>query len=310
MSKREPIFKIAFLHPQYWPIWLGIGLLRLLIFLPYQIQVILGKGVGRLGFYLAPKKRQIAEINLRLCLSERSPEQRLQILRKSFESAGIALFETAMAWWGTDKRVKSLLHQFNGLEHIRRAQAEGRGVLLFIAHFTPLHLAGRLLADYFPFTAMSRRNKNPVLDAIMTSGMSAHCQQAVVHGGVKQLLRKLKDQQIIWYAADLNVRRQQGIFIPFFGIPAATVSLTSRLARATNAAVIPFFFHRRADGCGYDCTIYPALENYPTQDIRADTLIINQIQEAAIRKQPEQYLWAYKRFKTRPEGEPSLYENA
>lgn len=284
--------------------------MRLLILLPFSWQVAIGRLLGRLGVWLAPSKRHIAKTNLKLCLSELTDAERARILRKSFESAGIALFESAMAWWGSEKRVKKLLHSVTGLEHIEKAQAEEKGVLLFIAHLTPLHMAGRFLSQHFSFTAMSRHNKNKCLDAIMHSGMSAHCDQVDVRGGVKQLLRKLKKKEIIWYAPDLNVRRQQAVFVPFFGIPAATVSVTSRMAQATGAAVIPFFFHRREDGLGYDLVIYPELDNYPTGDVIEDTRRISAIQEAAILKQPEQYLWAYKRFKTRPEGEQSIYENA
>lgn len=284
--------------------------MRLLILLPFGVQTRIGKFIGRLAVWLAPKKRHIAQTNLKLCFPDKTDAERRQILVDSFESAGIGLFESTMAWWASDKRIQPLLHSISGVEHIHQAQAQGKGVLLFIAHFTSLHMAGRFLSKHCEFTAMSRNNKNKLLDAIMISGMSAHCDQAFVRGGVKQLLRQLKQRKVIWYAPDLNVRRHQAVFVPFFGIPAATVSVTSRLAQNTDAAVIPFFFHRRDDGKGYDLTIYPPLENYPTDDVVADTTTISQIQEAAIKQQPGQYLWAYKRFKTRPEGEPSIYENA
>lgn len=294
-------------RPKYWITWFGVGLMACLIRLPYRVQMAIGRFFGRVAYYVVWKERHFASVNVRLCFPDLPCREQKRLVKRSFESVGMGLFETALAGWGSDKQIESLIHSIEGLEHIEAALKEGKGVLLFISHFATLHIAGRMLARDVPFTAMYKGHKNRFYNQIMASGLSKHCEKLVHRSSVKDLIRALKQNKVVWYAPDLNVREDQGIFVPFFGNPACTVTVTARMSKATGAKVIPFNFHRREDGRGYDLKVHPILEEYPTGDVYEDTARIAHIQEAFVRAQPEQYFWLYKRFKTRPRGEEDVY---
>lgn len=294
-------------HPRNWPFWLLIGLLWLLAHLPYKLAVTIGKYLGRLIYRIGGKARRTASINLSLCFPELSTAARELLLLQNFEATGISLIETAFAWWGAQPKLQPLL-QVHGLEHLTAALAKGNGVIMCSAHFLTLELAGRLLAAQQPFAVIYRPQKNPVLDTFAKQNRRRIYQQIIARGDLRAMLRLLKNNGIVWYTPDIDAGRKNSIFVPFFNVPAATITATSRLAQRSNAAVLPAFPIRRKDNSGYDVYIHPPLENYPTADPEQDAMRINQIIEAAVRQAPEQYLWQYKRFKTRMGNEARFYD--
>lgn len=151
------------LHPRYWIYWLAAGILWGLSCLPLRWQYALGCGIGDLLHALGKHRRRIARVNVDLCFPELSATARTQMVRAHFRSLGLALFETALSWWGSDRRVKKLA-RIEGLEHLKRATAQGKGALLVSAHFTQLELVGRLLTLFHPIAAMYRPNENPVIE--------------------------------------------------------------------------------------------------------------------------------------------------
>jgi KDO2-lipid IV(A) lauroyltransferase len=178
---------------------------------------------------------------------------------------------------------------------------------LLSAHLTSMEMGGRLLSMFHPFHPLYRKHKNPVFELVMHRSRSNHTDKAIERGDMRGMMRSLKQNVAIWYAPDQNYGSEQSIFVNFFGQPASTITATSRLAGIYGSPVVPFFQQRLPNNQGYKLTIYPALENFPTEDIAADTQRINNIIEAEIRKMPEQYLWSHRRFKTRPEGMESVY---
>ncbi|MBV2132817.1 lipid A biosynthesis lauroyl acyltransferase [Pseudomonas sp. MAP12] len=304
----RPRFRAAFLHPRFWLLWLGLGLLWLVVQLPYKALLKLGRALGALMLLGARSRRHIAARNLELCFPELSASERARLLRENFASSGIAFFEMAMSWWWPRARLARLAH-VEGLEHLQAAQREGQGVILMSLHFTTLEIGAALLGQRHTIDGMYREHKNPLFDYIQRHGRERHNldASAIERDDVRAMLKVLRAGHAIWYAPDQDYGRKQSIFVPLFGVPAATVTATSKFARLGKARVIPFTQQRLADGSGYRLTIHPPLQDFPGASEEADCLRINQWVEQAVRVCPEQYLWAHRRFKTRPEGEPKLY---
>ncbi|AYC32230.1 lipid A biosynthesis lauroyl acyltransferase [Pseudomonas cavernae] len=304
----RPRFRSYFLHPRFWLMWLGLGLLWLLVQLPYPLLLRLGRGLGVLMYSLAVSRRQIAARNLELCFPELSVAERKRLLQENFASTGIAFFEMAISWWWPKKRLRRLAH-IEGLEHLKQAQAEGQGVILMAVHFTTLEIGAALLGQQHTIDGMYREHKNPLFDYLQRSGRERHNLDAtaVERDDVRGMLKLLRAGRAIWYAPDQDYGPKQSLFTPLFGIQAATVTATSKFARLGRARVLPFTQLRLADDSGYRLVVHPPLADFPGESEETDCLRINQWVESAIRACPEQYLWAHRRFKTRPEGEPKLY---
>ena len=301
-------FDIAFLHPRYWLLWLGLAFLWLLIQLPYVFLLGLGRALGAVMLRFASSRRHIVTRNLELCFPELSELERAQLVRDNFASMGIAFFEMAMSWWWPKKRLRSLV-QVEGLGHLQDAEVQGQGVILMAIHFTTLEIGAALLGQRHTIDGMYRAHKNPVFDYVQRRGRERHNADAhaIEREDVRGMLKVLRQGRAIWYAPDQDYGPKQSLFIPLFGVPAATVTATSKFAKLGRAQVIPMTQTRLQHGKGYLIKISPPLANFPGDSDEQDCLRINQWVEQAISEQPEQYLWAHRRFKTRPEGEAKLY---
>lgn len=303
----RPQFRAYFLHPRFWPLWLGLGLLWLVALLPYRVLMLLGRGLGALMYRLARSRREIAARNLELCFPELSAAERERLLRENFASTGMTFFEMAISWWWPAARLRRL-GKVEGLEHLLQAQADGQGVILMALHFTTLEMGGGLLALQHDMYGMYRAHKNPLFDFVQRNGREQRLLGVIERDDVRGMLKLLRAGGVIWYAPDQDYGAQRSLFVPLFGVPAATVTATSKFARLGKARVIPFTQERLADGSGYRVVVHPPLADFPSESEEADCLRINQWIETAIRQHPEQYLWAHRRFKTRPPGEPKLYK--
>lgn len=301
------LFDWHFLAPRYWPVWLGLGLMKCMAALPFRWQLAAGGRMGRLLGKIARRRRRIAAINLELCFPEWSPAERNTLLEQHFAALGIGLFETAMAWWAPDEKLRGLA-RVEGAEHLERALAEGKGVILLTGHFTTLELGARFITWHQPFHAMYRSHKNPLYETVMRRERERRSRfPPLPHEDLRGLLRAFRKGRAVWYAPDQNHGRRNSVFVPFFGIPACTITATSRLAALSGAAVVPYFPRRLAGTAGYEVVILPALEHFPGGDVTADTRRINELLEHYVRRAPDQYLWVHRRFKTRPLGSPGLY---
>ncbi|HEY2567258.1 MAG TPA: LpxL/LpxP family Kdo(2)-lipid IV(A) lauroyl/palmitoleoyl acyltransferase [Candidatus Aquirickettsiella sp.] len=294
------------IHPRYWPTWLGLGILYLISKFPYRLQLQFGKNLGRISYYLFKKFRRIAEINLKLCFPELSNEERESLLKKQFQSLGMGLIESAMAWWMPDHKLDSLIH-VQGLEYLQEALAKKKGVLILSAHFTSLDICGRLFSNIFPMYVVYREQKNRVIDRLLKQHRNFNWMQPIHRHAIRQIIKILKQNKAIWYAADQDYGPTHSIFPPFFKISTATISTPSRYANRTEAQVVTLFYHRLPKGKGYQITIGPILESFGQGDDYQDMLRFNQLLEQAVRAHPDQYLWIHRRFKTRPQNDPYLY---
>lgn len=291
--------------PRLYPSWIGVGLFWLIGQLPWNLLLAVGRGFGRLAWHLAGNRRHIAETNIRLCFPELSPDEQQELARRSVISTGEAILEMAGSFSNhridLDKRLV-----IKGMEHIEQARAEGKGVLLLGMHFNSIDVGSRLLGYLLDFYAVYRPNDNPVIDRLINQGRGNYLKGNVPRSDIRQMIRLLRNGEVLWYAPDQDYGTAHAVFVPFFGIPAATITATSRIARMGKAAVIPTA-HYRLPGGKYEIEFGPALDDFPCGDDEADTARINRTIEHYVRKYPEQYLWVHKRFKHQPPGQAKRY---
>ena len=286
--------------------WFTFGFLRLVSLFPYRFQLKLGKLLGRAIKLISGKRQRVVEINLELCFPEKSAEERERIKVECYESIGIALIELAMCWWWSEKRLKSLV-EVRGIEHLEAVLASGQGAILLSGHFTSLEIGGRLFTLTTPMQVMYRTQRNALFDSYLYSKRSSYLENVISRKSTRQLIKGIKKLIPTWYAPDQNFTNERNIFAPFMGIPAATITASSRLVQSSGCAMLPFYTYRKPDGSGYILTIEPPLENFPSGDDLADATAINASIEKFARVHPEQYMWIHQRFKNRPEGESPIY---
>ncbi len=293
-------------HPKYWPSWLALGLSYLTIYCPPFLQRGIATGIAFLSRPLFRKRFQIAARNLELCYPNWSPAQRHALLNKLRFSIGMMPIETAMSWWSNARRLSQRVH-YQGMEHLIQALEEGKGVILLTAHFTSMEIGGRLVMLKVPCHVMFREMNNPVFNAAMLKARRSHSQGTILQDNPKAVIRALRQNHVVWYAPDQDLGPKPSIYARFFGINAATITATARLAKISGARIIPFIPRREKNG-HYTLIFRPPLTQFPSGDDQADAQRINDILEQEIRKIPDQYFWVHRRFKTQPEGKGLLYQ--
>ena len=312
MSKNkvlQPDFKISYLLPKYWLTWLGVIILYTISWLPYKFQLFLGKLLGRLLYKIGSSRKKVAMKNLELCFPEMSQEELTRTLKKNFENTGIALFETGMGWWWPDWRVRRKI-KVVGLEHLEKAQQEGKGVLLLTMHYLSVEINCRGIGMGHPMVVFYRPHNNQLMEFFQFRGRGRSNKYMLGKRDVRGLIQALRQKEVCVYLPDQDYGRKRSLFVPFFAVPdAATTTGTLIFARQKNIQNHLFIPTRNDDGSGYTLEIKPMMENFPTDDDEADLIRINQELEKAIMFKPEQYMWLHRRFKTRPnEDDPSLYK--
>ncbi len=265
----------------------------------------IGRGLGRLFYRFHQRRRHIAEVNIRLCFPELSDTEQNTLIKEHFESLGMSLMETGMAWW--PKRQFTGQVKIEGLEYLREPLSQGKGVLMLGAHFTTLDMGGFLLSQEQKFGVIYREHKNPLFEHVMSQARQRNFEEAIQRKELRKTIRLLKKGHAIWYAPDQNYGKDHSIFVPFFGVQTSTITATMRIAKMGQATVVPYFTERLADHSGYRLQFLPPLEDFPSDDDIADATRVNQLIEKKVREIPAQYLWTHRRFKTRPEGEEPLY---
>lgn len=306
MSERT--FPRELLAPRHWPSWLGAGLWFLLAQLPYRFQWWLARLLAPL-LKLNKRRYHFARRNIELCFPQMSERGRQILLDENLASTAMAVFETGIAWFWPGWRLRRLF-TVTGLEHTEQAREAGEGALLLSMHFTTLDIGSALLGQVVNFDGMYRPHSNPVYDYLQKVRRQAYSPGAMTipRDNVRSLVGRLRQGRFIWYAPDRDLGAKNSLFVPFFGVEAATVAATGKLTKMGKARLIPFTQYRLPGGRGYQLVLHPPFEDFPSGDDYRDTLRVNQFMEAEIRKCPEQYFWAQPRFKTRPEGQPSLYK--
>jgi len=286
-----------------------LGVLWLLHWLPLSVQAALGRGLGALLFALAGSRRRIAMRNLELCFPEKPLPEREALAREHFGWLGRSLLERGLLWWASPARLKRLI-QVEG--DVTLAERSERPVMWLVPHFMALDVAGVsvLLFQKRKGISIYQAQSNPVMDAALRRGRLRLGNAEIFSrdDAAKPLLRAIRRGDAFFNLPDMDFGERDAAFVPFFGVPAATLLAPSRLAKAMNMVVQPVIAEMLPGGQGYRVTFQDPWPDFPTADPVADTAAVNRWIEAEIRRNPAQYLWVHRRFKTRPAGEPSLYD--
>ncbi len=291
-----------------------LGFLWLLQWLPYPLQATLGHGLGRLLWLFARRRRRIALRNLELCFAQWSPRQREDVAREHFVCVARALLERAFLWGASPRRLRRVLHLKGPVEEA----LHGDGAVLLVGlHFEGMDAAwtALTLAARRPLSGMYTPQKSRHLDRWVLAGRSRFATERIVsrHEGATGMLRALRRHTPFYTLPDMDFGPKHSRFVPFFGIPAATLDVVPRLAASAHARVYPVVARMLPGAQGYEVTIHPAWTDYPTLrdgrvcDIDGDLLRLNRFIEQRVLEMPSQYHWVHKRFKTRPPGETPLY---
>lgn len=304
-----PCFTCAFLHPRYWLVWVGIISLWCLVKLPYPILSRIGGVLGRIGLKFLPRRLTIARRNLALCFPEMNVDQRERLLQQNIDSVGMGVIETGIAWFWPDWRIKKWF-TLSGYEHMAQARQQEKGVLLIGMHFLTLELGARIFGMLNPGIGVYRPNNNALLDWLQTWGRLRSNKGMLDRHDLKGMIRALKQGEIIWYAPDHDYGRHNSVFVPFFAVPDAATTVGSyMLVKSAQPAVIPFVPRRKPNGAGYELIILPDISSQLSTDSKESVASeMNKAIEHAIMMAPAQYMWLHRRFKTRPEGQVSLYD--
>jgi len=279
--------------------------MRLVVWLPLPAIEFTGSLLGKLLYLSLAERRAVTDINLRIAFPNADNSEIIRLRKLCFKNMGIAAFELAFSWW-QDKRLLNLC-EVEGIEHITEIQAQGRGVIILTAHFTCLEIGGPVLNHYIPFQVMYKRAHNKLFDAFMRYHRARLYKAIVDYHKPITMIKGLKKGNAAWYAPDQDFSGKDMIYIPFFGVQASALTAPARFAQMTGAAVVPYYIMRKPGGKGYKLSILPALENFPSGNTEDDALVVNQTLEHLIMQNPEQYLWAHKRYKNRPQGEAAIY---
>ncbi len=303
----RPDFTRSLLAPRHWPAWLGVAAIWLIAHLPQPALPWLGRRLGALVCRIPSARRRIAATNIKLCFPELDAAQQAALVDANLRDVGSMMMEFALGWLGSDRRMAALATHIDGLEHLEAARAQGRGVLLVGGHFSHLELCARLVSRRIRIAGMYRRMDSTVFEWVVLRARLRYAAAMFGKDDIRGTVKYLRGGGTLWYAPDQDMRSKDTVFVPFFGVPAATITATHHLARMSGAAVIPFFHRRLPDGQGYILRLAAPLEDFPGPDVLHDTARVNACIEQMVREAPEQYLWVHKRFKTRPPGQPSVY---
>ena len=290
---------------------IGLGLTRALLRalglfsrLPLAVITQAGNAVGLLAYYLAARRRRIARTNLTLCMPHLSKAAREKIVRQHFCFYGRSFFERFIIWDASKERIEKLVH-IEGLEHLQ--QSLGKPIIILAPHFLGLDAGGVRVSIEQQVVSMYANQSNPVLNEATLAGRTRFndCVLLSRQDGLLPAVRLIKGGMPLYFLPDMDLGPRDAVFADFFGVPAATVTSVSRLAKLTGALVIPCVTHMH--GKGYTVRFYPPWADYPVGDAQAAARYMNQFIEQRVQEMPAQYLWTHKRFKTRPPGEASFY---
>lgn len=282
-----------------------VGFLWLLHWLPLPVLRALGGLLGRLLYTFGRERRNVALINLRLCFPEKTEAEREGLARRHFIAFSQAVLDRTLGWWASKERLERII-RIHGVEHLN--DPDGKPVIILSPHFVGLDAGATRISMFVRGCSVYSNQKNPVFNKLLYDGRIRFTEAVLLsrQDGMRKIIKAMKDGFKFYYLPDMDFGPKESIFVPFFGVPAATIPGVSRLARLTGAKVVASITRQVADG--YEVEVTPAWENFPGESVEADTEFVNRFIESQVLLMPEQYFWLHKRFKTRPPGEKRYYK--
>lgn len=286
----------------------GLAIIWLLHWLPLPVQAAIGWVLGQILYWVIAPRRRVALTNLRLCFPDMSPADRSKLARENAVAVIRSMLERGVIWWSSEARIRRLV-EMRGVEKVKALHEQGRAVIMLVPHFVGLDMAGARMAMEMDCASMYSAQNDKVLEGMLLYGRSRFRSQKLFsrQEGIRGIVKALKEGRPFYYLPDLDYGPKESIFVPFFGIQTATIPGLSRLARLSDAVVLPLIVRMKPNGQGYLAEFGEPWENFPTTDAEADTTRMNAFIEQEVLKSPAQYYWVHKRFKTRPEGEAKFY---
>src|SRR5262245_59988917 len=284
---------------------LAIAALWCLRLLPLSLLAPLGGGLGWVAFHFWRERRQICLANLEACFPDLTQRERRMLAKQHFAALSRSVLERGILWWSPGERVARVI-RIVGAEHWQSAQ---KPVIFLVPHFVGLDAAATRLNMETEAVSIYTRQKNPVVNELLVRYRTRFKPVILLsrQDGALGVIRALRKGIPFYYLPDQDYGPRDSVFVPFFGVPTATITGVSRIARLTDASVVPFVARMLPGGQGYEARFYPAWQNFPSDDLEADARRVNAFIEERVREMPEQYNWVHKRFKTRPPGEPGFY---
>jgi KDO2-lipid IV(A) lauroyltransferase len=292
-----------------------LGFMWLLHWLPLPVLGRFGDAVGSLLFVIMGPRREIALTNLRLAMPELSENERRALAHKHFQAYSRSVFERAILWWASEARLRRLIRieTSEGMpaDQVPVAGMTAKPTILLCPHFVCLDVGGASIAMEASASSMYVAQKNAVFDEVLRAGRARFKPVRLFtrQDGIKPILRALKEHLPYFMLPDMDFGEKDAEFVPFFGVPAATLTATARIAATTGAQVMPVIATFLPNYQGWRVKFYPVWDNYPGADMVAATRRMNEFIEERVREAPAEYFWTHKRYKTRPNGEPSFYSD-
>lgn len=285
-----------------------LALVRAIAPLPLAWQAALGRAAGALLHRFAGSRRRVALRNVELCFPDWPAERRAALVREHFGWLGRSLLERGLLWHASPARLKTLIHVEGDVGFAERS---GRPVMWLVPHFVALDVAGastQLFQSRW-VASIYQAQSNPALDAAMRAGRLRFGQGEVFsrHESALPLVRAVKRGATFFNLPDMDFGPRDAAFVPFFGVPAATLLAPSKMARSLKMTVQPVVAEALPGGAGYRVRFLEPWTDWPSDDAETDARRMNAWIESEIRRNPAQYLWVHKRFKTRPPGDAPLY---
>lgn len=293
-------FSKMFYAPKYWGIWIMVGLLRLLSFLPYKTKLKLGKWIGFLFYKSSKSRRDQAWSNIRNANPTLSDKDIEQLTHEHFESLGISLFESMIVWWGDHRKNKTMpfektLVEYENLAYLKEAESSKKGVIILVPHFTTTDIIGLFLSFVTTLHPVYRPHDNLLMDYLITKGRTLDNMTPISKFNTRGMIKTLKTGQNLGFLPDQKFTSKGHIKVPFFNQLAPSNPATSKLAKLTGCLVLPTFLERLDNG-KYILRFQKPLENFPSGDDYEDTLRLHHIYEEEIKRNPTQYLWVHNRW--------------
>lgn len=305
----RPKFEWRFLGPDFWLVWLAVGLIWVMLLVPGMVRQRIAKWLARYVLIRHHKRRQIIETNLALCFPEKSAKAREVMVRRFFEYGAMALLDYGLLWFAGARRLNRRV-VIQGVEHIENPYLSDRRIILLSCHTPGLEYGAIAITRRYPTVGMIKPARNPLFEWLVSRGRTRFNSRLIERGAsIRHVVRAIRKKNLFYCLPDEDPgQTRQSAFLPLFGVPRASPTSLGRLSHMTHAVVVPCITHFNRKRDRYEVRCYPALKHFPSGDDIEDTRCMNQVIEQMIREAPEQYMWSFRLFQTRPEGEPDLYE--